>query len=479
MDWSDHVEERHDFSPSELDPSRRGAGPGDEPTGADEDLFARLQSITMTRRFEGAPALQRALGDDRFFTHLLQLIEPADWLLADTSRVDDDGVPRRHPWCERFSFRDPESLRHLLDDWWRRGPLYVDHPRRRAVVQPAPARVANIPPEEVARVAAAIAAYGAKQLPWEEAHAIVDAWTGRGEIPSRAVAGQWLAALTGPVARPPVSADDDLDAVLAAVESRWATLLAPLVQAVFGDDRFVARVAERFYAHHWFAAAAPMHFDDPAAAEAILVAWWRRFGGRHRAELGKVLPVDSLLADALAESRSNANPASTLQDPALLYLRDDLATVRAALAQLATDHAAATSAEVAYFLHRFGLDVDGLFALVVNRCDASWPPALVEVLAAALRVRSPRVVRHLAPLIRRKGARPLIEAYLLGEGANVIDGLLDLIGAGAKPRAFALEWLPRIAADDRGRATLATLAAAKDAKVRGLVAPLLEGLATT
>ena len=53
-----------------------------------------------------------------------------------------------------------------------------------------------------------------------------------------------------------------------------------------------------------------------------------------------------------------------------------------------------------------------------------------------------------------------------------------MIDTGAKPRAFALEWLTRIAADHRGRATLATLAAAKAAKVRGLVAPLLEGLAT-
>lgn len=114
----------------------------------------------------------------------------------------------------------------------------------------------------------------------------------------------------------------------------------------------------------------------------------------------------------------------------------------------------------------------------MNRCDASWPPALIEVLEAALRVRSPRVVRHLAPLIRRKGVRPLIEPYLLDEGANAIDGLLDMVDAGAKPRAFALGWLTQIAGEDRGRRTIAALAATKGETVQRHVAPLLGGPST-
>ncbi len=443
MEWSERVEERHDFTASELDPSRR------------------------------------VWGDDLFVTHLMQLIEPADRLDADGPRVDEDGVTRTLPCCDRFSFRDPESLRARLLDWWRRGPLYVDHPRRRAVVRPdpEPARVASVPSEEVERVAAAITAYGEKKLPFEEARALVAAWTSPGEAPPPEVAGRWIAALSGD-ARGTVTAQDDLDAVLVAVESRWATFLAPLVQAVFGDDRFIAVAARRFYAHHWLASVAPMRFDDPEAAEAAITAWWKGHGVRHRAAMVKVLPVESLLEDALAESRASSNAASPLRDPALVYLREDLATVRAILQGLATAHAASTAAEVPYFLHRFGLDVDGLFELVVNRCDASWPPALIEVLEAALRVRSPRVVRHLAPLIRRRGARPLIEAYLLNEGANAIDGLLDMVDAGAKPRAFALGWLTQIAGEERGRRTIAALAATKGETVRRHVAPLLGGPST-
>lgn len=47
-------------------------------------------------------------------------------------------------------------------------------------------------------------------------------------------------------------------------------------------------------------------------------------------------------------------------------------------------------------------------------------------------------------MVIRGRARPLIEAYLLHEGANAIDGLLDLLDAGAKPRAFALGGLRAI-----------------------------------
>lgn len=307
MEWSERVEERHDFTASELDPSRRGVRPGEAPPGgaeeeddgatADDDLFGCMQSVTLSRRFEAAARLRRVWGDDLFVTHLMQLIEPADWLDAD---------------CSRFSFRNPESLRGRLLDWWRRGPLYVDHPRRRAVVrpEPEPARVAEVPEEEVERVSAAITGYGAKRLPFEAARALVAAWTGPGEAPPRAVAGRWIAALSGAAARGPVTAQDDLDAVLVAVESRWATFLAPLVQAVFGDDRFVAGVARRFYAHHWLASAAPMRFDDPEAAEAAIAAWWKGHGVRHRAAMVKVLPVESLLEDALAESRATSNAAS-------------------------------------------------------------------------------------------------------------------------------------------------------------------------
>jgi hypothetical protein len=489
MEWSERVEERHDFTASELDPSRRGGRSGEAPAGdveeddgatAADDLFGRMQSVMLSRRFEATARLRRVWGDDLFVTHLMQLIEPADWLDAETSRVAEDGVSRMVPCCDRFSFRDPEALRGRLLDWWRRGPLYVDHPRRRAVVrpEPEPARVAKVPEEEVERVAAAITEYGAKRLPFEAARALVAAWTGPGQAPPREVAGRWIAALSGTAARGSVTAEDALGEVLAAVESRWATFLAPLVQAVFGDDRFVAGASRRFYAHHWLASAAPMRFDDPEAAEAAITAWWKGHGVRHRAAMVKVLPVESLLEDALAESRATSNAASPLQDPALVYLREDPATVRAILQALAAAHAASTATEVPYFLHRFGLDVDGLFELVVNRCDASWPPALIEVLEAALRVRSPRVVRHLAPLIRRKGARPLIEHYLLNEGANAIDGLLDMVDAGAKPRAFALGWLPQIAGEERGRRTIAALAATKGEAVRRHVAPLLGGPST-
>lgn len=141
--------------------------------------------------------------------------------------------------------------------------------------------------------------------------------------------------------------------------------------------------------------------------------------------------------------------------------------------KLADDGATSSPSEVAYFVHRFGLDVDGLFELVVNRCGPLVWYALIEVLAAALRVRSPRVVRHLAPLIRRKGLRPLIEAYLTGEGANAIEGLLDMLTTKGSAHRFAIEWLARVAADDRGRATLAALVATKDAKVKKAVEPLL------
>jgi len=486
MEWSERVEERHDFTASELDPSRRGEGPGEalanggkEDDGATEgdDLFGCMRSITLSRRFEGTARLRRSWGDDLFFAHLMQLTEPADWLDAQVSAVGDDGLSRMVYCCDRFCFRDPETLRALLRDWWRRGPLYVDHPGRRAVIRPdaEPVRVVEVPSAEVDRVEAAIAAYGAKKLPYATARDALAGWTAPGGAPSAAVAGRWLAALSGRASQAPLTASDDLDAVLLAVESRWATFLAPLVQRLFGDDRFVAAVSGRFYAHHWLAEAAPMRFDDPEAAGEAIAAWWRRHGAKHRAAMVKVLPVDSLLEDALAESRASRSPSSPLHDPSLVYLREDLSTVRGLLQKLAADHAPSSTTEVGYFIHRFGLDVDGLFELVVNRCDTSWPHLLVDVLEQALRVRSPRVVRHLAPLIRRKGARPLIEAYLLNEGANAIDGLLDMLDAGAKPRAFATGWLTQIAGEERGRRTIAALAATKGEALRRHVAPLLEG----
>lgn len=91
----------------------------------------------------------------------------------------------------------------------------------------------------------------------------------------------------------------------------------------------------------------------------------------------------------------------------------------------------------------------------------------------ALRIRSPRVVKHLAPLVRRKGLRPMIEEYLLHEGADAIDGLLDMAALKGSANTFAMEWLERIASDDRGRRTIASLVGSKSAAVQKRVAPLI------
>lgn len=493
MAWSERVEESHDFSRDELDPSRGealsenaprpGTDDGDDTLDgvtlrASDDLFELMERLTRARRFAVAPKLQRVWGDDSFAAHLMQLTEPADWLDATTTIADTSGAPRRRPACDRFYFRDPAAFRARLSAWWRLGPLYADHPRRPSLVRASldPEPQLRVSDDDVARVTDALRAYREKRVSFEDCLALVKPWTARARSLPVEVAGRWLAALAG--GGPfdgvtVVTAERELQPLAREVESRYGTFVAPLVQRVFGDDRFVGCIARGWEGRHWFSFAAPMRFEAPAEAEEAVVAWWRRFGAHHRFAMASLLPVEELLADALAQGRESIGAASTLTHPELLYLRSDPAVIRATLKTFADDGATSSATEVAYFVHRFGLDVDGLFELVVNRCGPLVWYVLIEVLTAALRVRSPRVVRHLAPLIRRKGLRPLIEAYLTGEGANAIEGLLDMLAMKGSARTFATEWLARIAADEGRRATLAALVATRDAKTKKAVEPLL------
>lgn len=487
--------EGHDFSRDELDPSlgegldegapRPTTDDGDDTLDgaslhARDDLFGLMERLTRARRFDVAPKLQRVWGDDLFVAHLMQLVDGSEWLTAQVVARGPDGAERQRACCDRFYFRDLDAARARLRAWWKRGPLYVEHPRRLALVRSTREDVAElrVSDEEASRVTAAITSYRAKRIDFNACLSVVEPYTSRAQALPAQLAGRWLAALVDPARLAPegsgaLTANDDLDAAVWAVESRWSTFLAPLVQRVWGDDRFVAAVAKRQYGAHWLSFAAPMRFEAPDAAEAAITAWWRNSRARDRAAMAPVLPVDALLDDVYAQYRGSIGAGSTLANPELLYLRDDPEVIRATLKKLADDHAPSTAAEVPYFVHRFGLDVDGLFELVVNRCDATSWYALVEVLPAALRVRSPRVVRHLAPLLRRKGLRPLIEAYLMGEGAGAIEGLLDMLAMKGSARTFATEWLARIAADEGRRATLAALVATRDAKTKKAVEPLL------
>ncbi len=493
MAWSERVAESHDFTRDELDPSRGEAlsenaprpstDDGDDTLDgvtlrASDDLFGLMERLTRARRFAVAPKLQRVWGDDLFAAHLMQLTEPADWLEATARHVDASGAPRRRPACDRFYFRDPAALRARLSTWWRLGPLYADHPRRPSLVRATldPTTERPVSDDDALRVSDALRAYREKRIPFDDCLELVAPWTARARSLPVEVAGRWLATLAGGGAfdgAKVVTAERELQPIAREVESRYGTFVAPLVQRVFGDDRFVGCIARGWEGRQWFSFAAPMRFEAPAEAEEAVIAWWRRFGAHQRVAMASLLPVEELLADALAQSRESMGAGSMLTRPELVYLRSDPTVIRAMLKTSADDRATSTATEVAYFVHRFGLDVDGLFELVVNRCGPLVWYVLIDVLAAALRVRSPRVVRHLAPLIRRKGLRPLIEAYLTGEGANAIEGLLDMLTMKGSARKFAIEWLARVAADDRGRATLAALLATRDAKVKQAVEPLL------
>lgn len=482
--WTDEPGERHDFTAEELDPSRTEvldeASPRPHSARAETsldgveldpstDLFDRMRDLEMARRFKVAPTLQRVWGDDLFLTHLLQSSDPSDWLDG-MVREREVGNPRRLA-CDRFYLRDPDAFAARRARWMTHGPLYVDHPRRRAIVrEDITTEPAVVSDAEATRVSDALKALRDKRITPHQCEQATRAAMRLGRAVPVELAARWLADVTERDA--PVTASSNLEGLCAGIEACWGTFTAPLVQRVFGDDRFVAAVASRFYAHHWLASVAPMTFEAPARAEDTLVAWWTRFGHRQRSAMAEVLPDDALIDEVFNASRAMVGPGSTLERPALLYLKRNTASLRAALQRMADEKASPSTVEVGWFLGRFGFDIDGLFTLVVNRCSTFVWYLLPDMLDTAMRVRSPAMVPHLAALIRRKGARERIEPYLLGEGANVVEGLLSMVTSKASAQKFALEWLGRIAAEPRGHALIRERLETRDAKVKRLVEPL-------
>lgn len=484
MPWSARVEERHDFTPDELDPSWRSTRPappvadsyaraltgitsGPLPT-ADDELYERINALQLERKLGAARWIQGVWGDDLFVSHLMQLTEPAEWLDERVYDTQPDGTRTARRACARMCFADLPALHARLEVFVRRGPLFVDHPRRRAIVLPGREAPRTVAPEadEERRVADAIAAYRDKALSFTAAKAALHPWVREGVRPPADVARRWLSALVSPANTLPD--DADIDTVLREVEGRWGTFLAPLVQTVYGDDLFAERASQRFYAHHWLASAAPMCPADLTAVEAHLVASWQKRGARHRYSMLRMIPVDALLEEALAEPG-----ASPTERCSLIYLLEDPAAVRAHLRRLANEHTPPAPWEVPAFVHRFGFDLDGLFELVVSREGKPASSWLLPTLGAALRVRSPQLVRNLKGFTRAKKAAALVEQYLLNEGANAIDGLLEMAGSDAKQRRFALDFLARIAADPRGRALVRELIEGKSAAVKKHAGPLV------
>jgi hypothetical protein len=521
MEWATEVRERHDFAWWESSPRRQRAtdapaDPADEtgddpraeflgrrpglvahrealfgwrraddatlgrwlalalgreaPITAADDLGAVLDAFSRAQVLSVAPWLQRVFGHDRFFAHLLQRLSPEEWL--------DAGVALESGWrrfCDPFRFDDPAAARTHVEAWCRRGPFFVAHPWAPAPVRaPGVAReLTDCSPEQVDFVTERITSFRRGAIDGPRCRAEIARWLRVGPT-DPAIDRRWLTAFLDPDATTP-RASFELASVVPTLEGAWASFLGPILQRIFGDDAFVEAACDRFYAGHWLSQIAPLHFSDPARSEPILEKWWQK-NGRGRPSVLTVVPIDALVAETFASQRSSIGAGSTITHPALVYLRDDPADVRATLEKLADEDTPATPAEIPWFVERLGFDVEALFRLVVRRKRRHDDPAL---LAAALRVRSPKMVRALEPLATRPTLRPLVETYLAEEGANVIEGLLELAGTRGKSMTFALDWLSRLARDERGRLTIATLAARHDATVRARVAPMVPELAAT
>lgn len=521
MEWATEVRERHDFAWSESSPGRQRAtaaldDPADEtgddpraeflgrrpglvahrealfgwrraddatlgrwlalalgreaPITAADDLGAVLDAFSRAQVLSVAPWLQRVFGHDRFFAHLLQRLSPEEWL--------DAGVRLDSGWrlfCDPFRFDDPAAARAHVETWCRRGPFFVAHPWA-----PAPSRapgvareLADCSPEQADFVTERITSFRRGAIDGPRCRAEIAPWLRVGPT-DPSIDRRWLGAFLDPDATAP-HASFELAAVVPTLEGAWASFLGPILQRIFGDDAFVEAACDRFYAGHWLSQIAPLHFADPTRSEPILEAWWQKHG-RGRPSVLTVVPIDALVAETFAAQRSSIGAGSTITHPALVYLRDDPADVRATLEKLADEDTPATPAEIPWFVERLGFDVEALFRLVVRRKKRHDDPAL---LAAALRVRSPKMVRALEPLATRPTLRPLVETYLAEEGANVIEGLLELAGSRGKSMTFALDWLSRLARDERGRLTIAELAARHDETVRARVRPFVPELAAS
>jgi len=517
MEWATEVRERHDFAWWESSPGRQrardapddsaddpraellGRRPGlvahrealfgwrraddatlghwlanalgrEAPITATEDLGAVLDAFSHAQVLSVAPWLQRVFGHDRFFAHLLQRTSPEEWL--------DAGARLDSGWqlcCDPFRFDDPAAARAYVETWCRRGPFFVAHPWASATVRaPAVAReLADCSPEQTDFVTERITSFRRGAIDGPRCRAEIAPWLRVGPS-DPAIDRRWLTAFLDPDATAPL-ASFDLASLVPTLEGAWASFLGPILQRVFGDDAFVEAACGRFYAGHWLSQIAPLHFADPERSESILEAWWQKHG-RGRPSVLTVVPIDAWVAEVFVRQRSTVGGGSTLTHPALVYLRDDPADVRATLEKLADEDTPATPAEIPWFVDRLGFDVEALFRLVVRRKKRHDDPAL---LAAALRVRSPKMVRALEPIAARPTLRPLVEAYLAEEGANVIEGLLELAGTRGKAMTFALDWLARLARDERGRLTIAALAAHHDQTVRARVRPFVPELAAS